>query len=72
MFWRNYFYRVSLIKQTLLGSIDAVVLEKEVYHKDDNESEEESPDATSKEKATGKVLSIFFFVGLIYMIKDVY
>ncbi|CAG8522858.1 5529_t:CDS:2 [Paraglomus brasilianum] len=54
MFWRNYFYRVSLIKQTLLGSIDAIVLEKEVYHKDDNESEEESPDAMSKEKATGK------------------
>jgi len=33
-FWRNYFYRVSLIKQTSLGSIDSVVLENEVFQKD--------------------------------------
>ncbi|GBC00503.1 hypothetical protein RclHR1_03880013 [Rhizophagus clarus] len=34
IFWRNYFYRVSIIKQTSLGSIDSVVLENEVFQKD--------------------------------------
>nr|CAG8496355.1 11750_t:CDS:2 [Entrophospora candida] len=32
-FWRNYFYRVSLVKQTALGSIDSVALENQVYSK---------------------------------------
>ncbi|CAG8656044.1 8424_t:CDS:2 [Funneliformis caledonium] len=36
-FWRNYFYRISLIKQTSLGSIDSIVLENEVFSKDPNE-----------------------------------
>ncbi|CAG8458379.1 1638_t:CDS:2 [Diversispora eburnea] len=33
-FWRNYFYRISLIKQTSLGSMEDTVLKKEVYSKD--------------------------------------
>lgn len=49
MFWRNYFYRVSLIKQTSLGSIDSVVLEKEVFQKDPIE-ESTSMETTEKQE----------------------
>ncbi|CAB4400259.1 unnamed protein product [Rhizophagus irregularis] len=49
MFWRNYFYRVSLIKQTSLGSIDSVVLENEVFQKDPIE-ESTSMETTGKQE----------------------
>lgn len=49
MFWRNYFYRVSLIKQTSLGSIDSVVLENEVFQKDPIE-ESTSMETTEKQE----------------------
>ncbi|RIA81958.1 hypothetical protein C1645_836138 [Glomus cerebriforme] len=48
-FWKNYFYRVSLIKQTSLGSIDSVVLENEVFSKDPNE-EPTSREITEKQE----------------------
>ncbi|CAG8816141.1 33271_t:CDS:2, partial [Racocetra persica] len=39
----NYFYRVSLIKQTALGSTDGVVLENEVFSKNSTEILESMP-----------------------------
>jgi hypothetical protein len=51
-FWKNYFYRVSLIKQTSLGSIDSVVLENEVFSKDPNE---ESAPTTEKQEEKKEV-----------------
>lgn len=50
IFWRNYFYRVSLIKQTALGSIDSMVLENEVFSKNSTEISESMPDNLEKKK----------------------
>ncbi len=49
-FWRNYFYRVSLIKQTSLGSIDSIILENEVFSKDPNEESEKIKEKQEKNK----------------------
>ncbi|CAG8445331.1 1562_t:CDS:2 [Dentiscutata erythropus] len=46
----NYFYRVSLIKQTALGSIDGVVLENEVFSKNSTEISESMPNNLEMKK----------------------
>ncbi|KAG9298818.1 hypothetical protein G9A89_015839 [Geosiphon pyriformis] len=48
IFWRNYFYRISLIKQTALGSLDSIILKHELYSKNDEEN------LLEKEKLTPK------------------
>uniref|UniRef100_A0A1D1Y3T3 Synapse-associated protein 1 n=1 Tax=Anthurium amnicola TaxID=1678845 RepID=A0A1D1Y3T3_9ARAE len=50
IFWRNYFYRVSLIKQTSLGSIDSIVLENEVFQKDPVEESTSTKEITEKQE----------------------
>jgi hypothetical protein len=54
-FWKNYFYRVSLIKQTSLGSIDSVALENEVFSKDPNEDSAPTRKITEKQEEKKEV-----------------
>ncbi|CAG8555738.1 2771_t:CDS:2 [Ambispora leptoticha] len=55
-FWRNYFYRISLIKQTALGSTDAATLANEVYSKSDEELVKETA-ASSSTSTTNTVVN---------------
>ncbi|CAG8440462.1 3451_t:CDS:10 [Ambispora gerdemannii] len=52
IFWRNYFYRISLIKQTALGSIDSATLASEVYLKSDEELAKETTSSSSTSTST--------------------
>ncbi|CAH1758615.1 19821_t:CDS:10 [Entrophospora sp. SA101] len=63
-FWRNYFYRVSLVKQTALGSIDSVALENQVYSKVNEIETNENGASKNDNKKVG-------FLGLSKVLFDV-
>ncbi|CAG8742911.1 14698_t:CDS:2, partial [Acaulospora morrowiae] len=50
-FWKNYFYRVSLIKQTALDSIKDADLEKEI-HLEESEQSKDTQEVDEKQVET--------------------